>query len=334
MKKLIKEIIKFVWKYSKLWGSLKVLNAIGIAVIVPVNTIIFQKILDEILFLLSYKQLTMKMCVEFGMFIAVLFLDIILISCDNYIEIRFDMQITDGLERDIIQKFKKLDYSCYEKSLTYDIISRISQKPNEKIKMVYWKLIEIIKVFITLIGLLLIFRQASNWLIIIFILFLVPMLYENYKAGELWYDLYARQTVDERKIAYYERLLTSRTCLIELIIYQATDYIKSLWEMQSNKMLKDKDLTLTNVKKALLKKSLFATLWYICSTGILIYSVITGHISIGMFIALFNTSLSIVDIITNLLETFGDLSKEIKEESFISAYFSLQDTNIRTTKIK
>ena len=46
MKKLIKEIIKFVWKYSKLWGSLKVLNAIGIAVIVPVNTIIFQKILD------------------------------------------------------------------------------------------------------------------------------------------------------------------------------------------------------------------------------------------------------------------------------------------------
>lgn len=334
MKKLIKEIIKFVWKYSKLWGSLKVLNAIGIAVIVPVNTIIFQKILDEILFLLSYKQLTMKMCIEFGMFIAVLFLDIILISCDNYIEIRFDMQITDGLERDIIQKFKKLDYSCYEKSLTYDIISRISQKPNEKIKMVYWKLIEIIKVFITLIGLLLIFRQASNWLIIIFILFLVPMLYENYKAGELWYDLYARQTVDERKIAYYERLLTSKTCLIELIIYQATDYIKSLWEMQSNKMLKDKDLTLTNVKKALLKKSLFATLWYICSTGILIYSVITGHISIGMFIALFNTSLSIVDIITNLLETFGDLSKEIKEVSFISAFFSLQDTNIRTTQIK
>ena len=268
------------------------------------------------------------------MFIAVLFLDIILISCDNYIEIRFDMQITDGLERDIIQKFKKLDYSCYEKSLTYDIISRISQKPNEKIKMVYWKLIEIIKVFITLIGLLLIFRQASNWLIIIFILFLVPMLYENYKAGELWYDLYARQTVDERKIAYYERLLTSKTCLIELIIYQATDYIKSLWEMQSNKMLKDKDLTLTNVKKALLKKSLFATLWYICSTGILIYSVITGHISIGMFIALFNTSLSIVDIITNLLETFGDLSKEIKEVSFISAFFSLQDTYIRTTQIK
>ena len=65
MKKLIKEIINFVLKYSKLWGSLKVLNAIGIAVIVPVNTIIFQKILDEILFLLSYKQLTMKMCVEF-----------------------------------------------------------------------------------------------------------------------------------------------------------------------------------------------------------------------------------------------------------------------------
>ena len=104
------------------------------------------------------------------------------------------------------------------------------------------------------------------------------MLYENYKAGSLWYELYAKQTMDERKVAYYERLLTSKTSLIELIIYQATDYIKSLWEKQSEKMLKEKDATLQKVEKALLKKSLFATLWYICCTGILIHSVMTGHI--------------------------------------------------------
>mgnify|MGYP000125681773 CR=1 FL=1 len=54
----------------------------------------------------------------------------------------------------------------------------------------------------------------------------------------------------------YERLLTSKTSLIELIIYQATDYIKSLWEKQSEKMLKEKDATLQKVEKALLKKEL------------------------------------------------------------------------------
>ena len=150
------------------------------------------------------------------------------------------------------------------------------------------------------------------------------MLYENYKAGSLWFELYERQTMDERKVAYYERLLTSKISLIELIIYQATDYIKSLWEKQSNKMLKEKDATLKKVEKALLKKSLFAALWYIGCTGILIHSVMTGHISVGLFIALFNTTLSIVDTITNLLETFGDFSKEIKEVSYISSFFELK----------
>lgn len=333
MKKQIKEILSMVWKYNRIWGGIKLLNAVLLAVLVPINTILFQKIIDDILILLRHKQITTGMYLEFGLFVAALLLDVILTSFDKCIEIRFDMKMTDGLERDIIQKYKNLDYSCYEKSATYDIISRISKNPGEKLKLIYWKIIEIIKILISLVGLVLVFRQASNLLIVIFILFLIPMLYENYKAGSLWYELYAKQTIDERKVAYYERLLTSKTSLIELIIYQATDYIKSLWEKQSEKMLKEKDATLQKVEKALLKKSLFATLWYICCTGILIHSVMTGHISVGLFIALFNTTLSIVGTITSLLETFGDFSKEIKEVSYISSFFELKNTESRTGHI-
>lgn len=333
MKKQIKEILSMVWKYNRIWGGIKLLNAVLLAVLVPINTILFQKIIDDILILLRHKQITTGMYLEFGLFVAALLLDVILTSFDKCIEIRFDMKMTDGLERDIIQKYKNLDYSCYEKSATYDIISRISKNPGEKLKLIYWKIIEIIKILISLVGLVLVFRQASNLLIVIFILFLLPMLYENYKAGSLWYELYAKQTMDERKVAYYERLLTSKTSLIELIIYQATDYIKSLWEKQSEKMLKEKDATLQKVEKALLKKSLFATLWYICCTGILIHSVMTGHISVGLLIALFNTTLSIVGTITSLLETFGDFSKEIKEVSYISSFFELKNTESRTGHI-
>ena len=333
MKKQIKEILSMVWKYNRIWGGIKLLNAVLLAVLVPINTILFQKIIDDILILLRHKQITTGMYLEFGLFVAALLLDVILTSFDKCIEIRFDMKMTDGLERDIIQKYKNLDYSCYEKSATYDIISRISKNPGEKLKLIYWKIIEIIKILISLVGLVLVFQQASNLLIVIFILFLIPMLYENYKAGSLWYELYAKQTMDERKVAYYERLLTSKTSLIELIIYQATDYIKSLWEKQSEKMLKEKDATLQKVEKALLKKSLFATLWYICCTVILIHSVMTGHISVGLFIALFNTTLSIVGTITSLLETFGDFSKEIKEVSYISSFFELKNTESRTGHI-
>lgn len=333
MEKEVKNILNIVWKYSRNWGIIKLLNAAVLAALVPLNMIVLQRVIDTVLMILQ-KSFSGEMYIEFGLFVFVLFIEVVLTNFDNYIEIRFDMQMTDGLEKAIICKYKKLDYSCYEKSLTYDIISRISQNPSEKIKMIYWKIIEMIKILISLCGLLMVFQQASPFLIPIFVVLLVPMLFENYKAGSMWYDLYARQTIDERKLDYYERLLTNKTSLIELKIYQAIDYIKILWHKQGNKMLKEKDATLWNVEKALLKKSLFGVLWYAGSTGVLMYNVIAGHISVGMFIALFNTILSVIDVITNLLETFGNFSKEIKEMSYIRTFFELKNMSERNRKIE
>ena len=159
----------------------------------------------------------------------------------------------------------------------------------------------------------------------IFLLFLPPMLYENYKAGCLWYDLYSRQTADERKIAYYERLLTGKTSLAELKIYQATDYIEKLWKKQSSKLRKEKEETLIRVEKTLLRKSTFSALWYLCSGGVLLYGVITGRISVSMFLVLFQTILNIVDTVNGLLETFGNFSREIQEMSYLHSFFALKN---------
>ena len=99
MKKQIKDILGMVWKYNRILGGIKLLNAVLLAVLVPINTILFQKIIDDILILLRHKRITTGIYVDFGLFVAALFLDVLLTSFDNYIEIRFDMRMTDGLER-------------------------------------------------------------------------------------------------------------------------------------------------------------------------------------------------------------------------------------------
>ena len=64
MKKQIKEILSMVWKYNRIWGGIKLLNAVLLAVLVPINTILFQKIIDDILILLRHKQITTGMYLE------------------------------------------------------------------------------------------------------------------------------------------------------------------------------------------------------------------------------------------------------------------------------
>lgn len=325
MKTQMKEILSIIWKYSRLWGCMKLLNSVLTAIIVPVNTVLLQRIVNDILILLQENRFHFILNTHLAIFIAGVFSEVLLTGLDRYVEIRFDMQITDRLEKEIVRKYRKLDYSCYEDPQTYDSISRISQNPGEKIRMIFWKLCEMVRIIILLIGYLLIFQQASPLLVGIFLLFLPPMLYENYKAGCLWYDLYSRQTADERKIAYYERLLTGKTSLAELKIYQATDYIEKLWKKQSSKLRKEKEETLIRVEKTLLRKSTFAALWYLCSGGVLLYGVITGRISVSMFLVLFQTILNIVDTVNGLLETFGNFSREIKEMSYLHSFFALKN---------
>ena len=325
MKTQMKEILSIIWKYSRLWGCMKLLNSVLTAIIVPVNTVLLQRIVDDILILLQENRFHFILNTHLVIFIAGVFSEVLLTGLDRYVEIRFDMQITDRLEKEIVRKYRKLDYSCYEDPQTYDSISRISQNPGEKIRMIFWKLCEMVRIIILLIGYLLIFQQASPLLVGIFLLFLPPMLYENYKAGCLWYDLYSRQTADERKITYYERLLTGKTSLAELKIYQATDYIEKLWKKQSSKLRKEKEETLIRVEKTLLRKSTFSALWYLCFGGVLLYGVITGRISVSMFLVLFQTILNIVDTVNGLLETFGNFSREIQEMSYLHSFFALKN---------
>lgn len=325
MKTQMKEILSIIWKYSRLWGCMKLLNSVLTAIIVPVNTVLLQRIVNDILILLQENRCHFILNTHLVILIAGVFSEVLLTGVDRYVEIRFDMQITDRLEKEIVRKYRKLDYSCYEDPQTYDSISRISQNPGEKIRMIFWKLCEMVRIIILLIGYLLIFQQASPLLVGISLLFFPPMLYENYKAGCLWYDLYSRQTADERKIAYYERLLTGKTSLAELKIYQATDYIEKLWKKQSSKLRKEKEETLIRVEKTLLRKSTFSALWYLCSGGVLLYGVITGRISVSMFLVLFQTILNIVDTVNGLLETFGNFSREIQEMSYLHSFFALKN---------
>ena len=325
MKTQMKEILSIIWKYSRLWGCMKLLNSVLTAIIVPVNTVLLQRIVNDILILLQENRCHFILNTHLVILISGVFSEVLLTGVDRYVEIRFDMQITDRLEKEIVRKYRKLDYSCYEDPQTYDSISRISQNPGEKIRMIFWKLCEMVRIIILLIGYLLIFQQASPLLVGIFLLFFPPMLYENYKAGCLWYDLYSRQTADERKIAYYERLLTGKTSLAELKIYQATDYIEKLWKKQSSKLRKEKEETLIRVEKTLLRKSTFSALWYLCSGGVLLYGVITGRISVSMFLVLFQTILNIVDTVNGLLETFGNFSREIQEMSYLHSFFALKN---------
>ena len=99
MKTQMKEILSIIWKYSRLWGCMKLLNSVLTAIIVPVNTVLLQRIVNDILILLQENRCHFILNTRLVILIAVLFSEVILTGVDRYVEIRFDMQRTDRIEK-------------------------------------------------------------------------------------------------------------------------------------------------------------------------------------------------------------------------------------------
>ena len=78
MKKHLIEILKIVWRYGRLPGGAKLGNTCLSALVFPAETILFQKVADDILHLLNQSRAAPEMYMNFGLFLAVLFSEVIL----------------------------------------------------------------------------------------------------------------------------------------------------------------------------------------------------------------------------------------------------------------
>lgn len=86
---------------------MKLLNSVLTAIIVPVNTVLLQRIVDDILILLQENRFHFILNTHLVIFIAGVFSEVLLTGLDRYVEIRFDMQITGRFGKEDCAEIQK-----------------------------------------------------------------------------------------------------------------------------------------------------------------------------------------------------------------------------------
>lgn len=256
---------------------------------------------------------------------------------NNFIKISIQRRLNRKFNDEIIDKFNKISYECFERSDFKDTLSRMSDSPQDKIINIFIRTIKVVSTFISILSLGLLFKKISILFTIAYFIIIVLLIFLDYKSMNMMNTMFNNQSGKERKLSYYNTLLSNKDSLFELKIFGAIDYIRKNWKFQKKQVLKERINVTVKSQKYFLFSSFCILLWVILITVILVNGIITKKITLAIFVSLLGSAESILtitetlsyDISTlsqnhHLLEHYNKFMKfpEIHENEYVTIDFS------------
>lgn len=201
-----------------------------------------------------------------------------------YIAIRRRLNI--GMTPDIVGKFKRLDYACFEDKDVQDTLERMSRDPQDKVFQLFLTILGVMECMIGVAGGALIYAQAGWWFVAGFAALLVPMIWLDFKAADMMNTMFNEQSADERKMRYLGGLLSHKSSLFELRIFRAGEYVAKKWRALAHTVMDTRVKTTLHAQKYFLISTILFKCWSFFIVISLIASVVSGDITIGLFTAL------------------------------------------------
>ncbi len=318
-----------MFRYAKRASICHIVVMMVSAMVTPLTLILLQKLIDGI-------SLYMKREAGFSTVLPYLFLlgaAALLSSSIGYwnslVDGVLNKHLLSHFTPTLVRKFKKLEYGCFEDPNCQNTISRIGEDFHEKMKNVFMISIHLLFVLIALIGTSLVFMKASFWFCIGFLLILPTMVRINIKSVQLMNTMFNSQSMEERKLTYMEGLLTNKDSLYDFKLFQAIDFLISKWNTIAKKVLSERmAITLKSQKLFFISNGLMM-LWSLFVTILLLHLLFRGHLTAGLFIALFGSIDKILSLSHQLSDGFTRLSYHSIDMHHYNKFIAFPETKTK-----
>lgn len=307
--------------YSLFIAILKLLDGI----IPSLQIIIIAKFIDNINKSLSNKQYTniYIYIILIIIFIGYLWLSI---KLSSFLEIKLEISLRNYISLEIINKQTKLEYKYIEDPLIEELICRISDNTEIKLKDGYLRFLKLVSLILKVLGILLILIFKIWWAPIIILIISLPLFYLSIKSGKSLYSANVETSKYKIRYQYLSDILTDRNHVYERTLFNFSEYVNKKWNDYFNKYIK---INLRTEAKFIWKieiNSIITTFISFCIIIVLIKPLTLGYITSGMFISLSTSIISLIKVITSqLLGHARELSKTKEFLNELQYFFNLDE---------
>lgn len=262
---------------------------------------------------------------QLSVVVLIIFLSEILKTVTKNIRIYQGELVRDHIQGEIHKKSLSLDLSFFESSEFYNKLYRAKIDAISRPVALLENLGQLIQNSITLISVLSVLFLYKWWIPLLLILGFIPVLplliYQTLKFHE-WKT---KSTIEQRKILYYDYLLTERESAAEIRLFNLGNYFENLF-INTTSNLRNQYKKINN--KQLVLEFFSVSIGLVIFSFIIVWSLfeaLNGRISVGsivmIYLALDKAQKSVNILFTNITETYKNIM-------FIENLFEFLDIKI------
>ncbi|MDR0287904.1 MAG: ABC transporter ATP-binding protein/permease, partial [Clostridiales bacterium] len=310
--------IALLFKYTPGLTTVKIIQVTVSAVLAPLSIYFTQRIINTVSGIIKDGNSWNGLFIWVGLLLFAMFFSSVgngFLNGILYISIK--RKLNEGMTPDIVEKFKRLDYACFEDKDVQDTLERMSSDPQDKVFQLFLTVLGVFECVIGVIGAAAIFSQAGWWFAAGFAALLVPMIWLDFKAADMMNTMFNNQSIDERKMHYLGGLLSNKSSLFELKIFRSTGYIAKKWRGISRTVLDTRVKTTIRSQKYFLISTVLFKCWSFFIILGLVSTIISGNMTIGLFTALIASTGAVI----NNAEMFSHVLQNLRQRYLLMEHY-------------
>lgn len=321
------DTIRIPFKCSKGYAFLIAFQSLTDGLIPSIQILITAKFLDTAVEVANGKKAFGEVILPLSLIVVFIAYTWLSSQIIKFIEIKLELILREKFRVSITEKIAKLQYKYVENQETWDLISRVSKKPEVVLKDAYINTLSFFSMLLRIVGILFILITQVWWAGVIILLISIPLVILAIKGGKASYDATREVSKYVRKYEYLGEILTGREAVSERTLFGFTDKVNEKWREQY-------EIARKLQFKADLKYFIRLKLGSVITAGItilmsmvLIKPVLDKLISVGMFISIVNGLFSLIQMMSWQLSYYvNELSKNREFLRDLSKFENLKES--------
>lgn len=225
----------------------------------------------------------------------------------------------------LVKRKAQLKYSDLENPRICDLTNRVISKAEKQMVSLIRTMSNSICLICKIIGVLSVIFLYQWWTALIMVVICIPLIRLAILSGKATYEVEQEVTKYSRQCEYLSELITGREAAQERALFGFTNWINSKWSDMYTKYGKKTAEASFKWFARLEGGSIITAVVSAINIALLIRPVITGVLSVGLFVSLVNACLNLIDAMswelrgyidsfTNRIAYFGDVRRFMQLE--------------------
>lgn len=308
----IRRALTMIWKSSPRWSAANLVMVVLRGALPLLMLWVIKQLIDQIsLQVMSNIGTSFRVLLPTLSLTALFFgTNALIASIHSIVKEKQSHLVSDYITSLVHNKTTGIKYSYFENSNYQDIFYRAISEAGFRPARIFYSVAGLLQNFITLIIIGFILLSIHPAMILAAVLISVPILIFRITYSRRFYQLLREQTHDERRVDYYNRVITSREFAKEIRVFDLGKLFRQRF-LDLRKSLRSKQMALIikkSIRETLLQ--LFVAMMMIAVFGYVIYNTIKGHFTIGTmtmyFVALQRGYSVLQDFLSRITSLYED----------------------------